>query len=302
MTNRFLIIAGTEKAGTTSLFQYLADSGLFWVSKKKETDYFRGSCGLSAAGYLEEFDRSIESAQLFLEASPGYLSDSQVAAQNIEELGLGTDVILIFMLRSPLQRLKSSFLFHKSRLYLRKDMGIDEYLELCFRYQEGHSPESVGLGEWYLRVLETGRYRDKLEPFLGHRFPIVKVFAFDDFRTDPKACVVDILRAVGVSTEFYDDYAFGSFNVTSNFRNPWVQGFALRVNSRFEHFFQRHPLLKKRLLSIYGFLNGAEKETVEISARNLERLKDFYFDDIQKLRKGGIISEKVASKWIKEFD
>lgn len=300
MTDKFLIIAGTEKAGTTSLFQYLLDSGFYFPSHKKETDYFRRETSCSEEEYRREFDTKNSRGCCFLEASPGYLADSSLVVENISSLDLGY-ILFVFLLRSPLGRLKSSFVFHKSRLYIDRNMTIDEYLDLCFRYEAGESAIDLGLDDWFLRVLDSGRYFKHLSDYMELKNKEIKIYSFEEFSRDPKSCIVSIQSTMGFPYDLYDDYDFYVSNVTSGHRSDFIQKYALLINHAFGKFFYRYPGLKRRLLHIYKSLNGAEKEVASINDFNMSRLFKFYSKDMVQLLNAGLISKEVFDTWNKEF-
>jgi hypothetical protein len=300
MINKFLIIAGTEKAGTTSLFQYLVDSGMYFPSFKKETDYLRKQDGISIDEYIEEFDASNHRGCCFLEASPGYLAESKIAVNNVLALGLQNE-LFVFLLRSPLSRLKSSFQFHKSRFYINESVSFDDYLELCFKYEEGVTPELLGLDEWFLKVPDSGLYYKHLEDYVDAGISNIFIFSFEEFSNFPGRCVSAINDKLGMPSSFYDDYNFGKSNVTAGYSKAWLQRLALLINKKLEGFFYKYPSVKRVLLRFYASINSAEKEKVVVSSVNLAKLFKFYEADVYALRDGGWISPAVATAWMDEF-
>lgn len=301
MNNKFLIIAGTEKSGTTSLYQYLCDSGLFTPSVKKETDYLRNSLDeTSLEGYINNFDVSSGSS-VYLESSPGYLADSRIVVENITKLGLKKSSF-IFLLRSPLSRLKSSFLFHKSRLYIPKNLSFKEYIEKCMKYDDGVEPADLGLREWCLRVPDAGLYYKHLLDFSNADINKLMVVPFEDFSHDPKKCINAIIESVGMQTDFFNNYDFRTSNVTKGFRFSFLQSFALRVNKKLEFFFYRYPTVKRNILPLYGLLNGAPKENVHINDELKAVLRNYYLNDLMSLESNKIVSKEIVRAWLNEFE
>jgi hypothetical protein len=297
---KYVLISGTEKSGTTSLYQYMVDSGFFNESIKKETDFFRDvNCEFNE--YEKEFRFNIERS-LFLEGSPGYLADSNIVADNIAEIQSYKDKFeLIFILRSPLERLKSSFLFHKSRLYLDKNMSFDKYISMCFEYENGKSATAIGLDEWFLRVLDSGLYSKHLDDFEKHEINMM-VFEFREFCVSPNEVVNKVFNKLGLDSSFYSEYNFEKSNVTSGHKNDFIQRAALVLNKRLESFFYSNPKVKKLLLSIYSRLNGAEKEKIDISLETRARLKEFYEQDIVALVDKALITDSQSKKWLDDFN
>jgi hypothetical protein len=279
VNHKYLIIAGSEKCGTTSVFQYLSDSGSFTVSKKKETDYFRKASDLSLAGYLQEFTEQ-QSDKIFLEASPGYLTDSRLAAKNMH--ATLKEYHLVFCLRNPLDRLKSSFLFHKSRLYIPKEMSFADYFDECLKYENGLKTSGT-ISEWCLRVPDAGKYYKHLCDFTYLNKDNITLVSFEAITTDPKSVVTTIQHKLGIDSSFYDTYDFNKSNVTAGHKNDTVQTLALGINKILENFWQKNPNIKKRLLRIYGKINGAPKEKIELSDSLKKKITDYYQDDLDAL-------------------
>lgn len=300
MNSKFLIIAGTEKAGTTSLFQYLTDAGIFNVSKKKETDYLRRPANeISRDDYVKEFSNKV-SGGVYLEGSPGYLADSKIVTKNILKLELQNECF-VFLLRSPLSRLKSSFIFHKSRLYLDKSMSFDEYIKLCMDYEAGNEP-AINIDSWFLRVPDSGLYFKHISDYVALNINNVFVCSFDDFTANPMTIIKKIMTKLSLPLDFYLDYKFERSNITKGFNNSYVQYVALKVNRLLEPIFFKTPGLKRVLLSLYQRLNGAPKERVILSRDTLATLRDFYKDDIRQLVRNGYIDQATADNWLLEFE
>src|SRR5690242_13037086 len=84
------IIAGTEKAGTTSVFTYLSAHPSVCGSIVKETDFFRdsytGDHPKDIAKYAHFFERCASNSPIVMEASPGYLGCGEQVAIRIHAL------------------------------------------------------------------------------------------------------------------------------------------------------------------------------------------------------------------------
>jgi hypothetical protein len=296
MKKQYLVIAGTEKAGTTSLYQYLMDSKLFNPSIKKETDYLRGG-EVSKLKYDEEF--IYENDLIKLEGSPGYLADSALVHQNIKKIGVDERVLLIFLLRSPLSRLKSSFLFHKSRLYLDKNLSFDDYITECKRFERDPSYASKSsIGEWFLRVPDSGLYFKHLSDFEGLD---LLVFTQKELLQRPNDVIDKIFGALSLDSSFFENYDFKKSNVTAGFKFVILQKIALFFNKKFESFFFAHPELKRKLLKIYFLINGGKKEVISMNESTREFLLSYYSGDIDMLLQNGVIDEHTYVEWIEEL-
>src|SRR6056297_1307982 len=134
--NKFLIIGGTTKAGTTSLFKYLSDHPEFCPARFKETRYFLNkNYQLQRTGkgddYLEnEYNKlfSCEDGLINLEATPDYLY-SENTASFIKNTLSGADVKVVFLLRNPVDRFISWFKFAKQDGKIETNAAIKDYFE-----------------------------------------------------------------------------------------------------------------------------------------------------------------------------
>src|SRR5699024_9381850 len=109
-TPNFLII-GAPKAGTTSLFQYLAKHQHIIPSQKKELLYFSVNQRMGLRGYLKNFPLKQEKMnKLTFEASPSYLFYPN-GLQRIKRLFPG--IKLVVLLRDPVNRAFSQWNFNQ---------------------------------------------------------------------------------------------------------------------------------------------------------------------------------------------
>ena len=93
------IIAGINKAGTTSLFRYLGDHSEVCVSTKKEIEFFntiQDHSNVAIDKYESYFSHCNEDIKIRLEASPSYLHGGGEVAHLIKSYL--DDVRLIFVL------------------------------------------------------------------------------------------------------------------------------------------------------------------------------------------------------------
>ena len=283
---RNVIIGGTEKSGTTSIFSYLSSHPEVSASGVKETDYFRraiSDIGSAREQYLEHFpDKNGE--RIFLEASPGYLGLSETVYPQIKKVL--SDVKHIFLLRHPVDRFVSSYKFHKSKYNLPENLAFSEYVNLCLDYHAGKiSIEESGIGKWFLDVLPAGLYSKNLSNvFDSFSRDDVKVYFFDELNESPKSVLMSISNFIGIDSGFYSDFTFEKKNVTFFAKNKFFHKFAMNINSYFEPFFLKFPNLKSTLLSLYKRLNAdSRKSSDEIDESSLLLLNKFYADDVNNL-------------------
>lgn len=279
---RYAIIAGTEKAGTTSAYHYLNAHPDVLGSIRKETDFFRSPGGSKFdydACFPEGGDHLVR-----MEASPGYLADSQVVAVELKRLL--PQARIAFILRDPVDRLLSSFRFHKSRLMIPVELQFEDYLDLCWRYERQEiSARQAGLSDWVLRVPEAGLYAKHLAIF-GDEFPRhqLMLLSFRRLTHDPQGVMKEICSWLGIDGHYFEAFDFNRSNVTFMPKSLTIQQLALWLNSRLEPFFLRQPRFKRSLLSVYKRFNSLPVESVEIPKTVRSQLVSYYSADTQRLR------------------
>lgn len=297
MKPSYLILAGTEKSGTTSVYQYLAAHPGVAASARKETDYFRSPPPHALADYEALFPDAAPGLTR-MEASPGYLAESHLAAPAVA--ALVSDAKLLFILRDPIDRLLSSFEFHKSRFFIPQAMSFDAYVDLCMRYERGEvGAAEAGLGDWFLRVPDAGRYAKHLQDyetrFAGGQ---LKVMTLDRLQRDARGFMRSVCDWAGLDASFYDGYDFVRANVTFSPRRAWLQRVGLWMNDALEPFFNRHPEVKQRLLAWYKRLNGKPAEKPRMAPATACLLLDYYRDDVDALLAGYGADVAEARGWL----
>ena len=288
---RHLIIAGSEKSGTTSVYHYLNAHPDVVGSYRKETDYFRREGALSLEGYSRVFPPA-QSKAMRMEASPGYLAESERVAPAIASLL--PDARLLFILRDPIERVLSSFQFHKSRLFIPEDMLFEDYVNLCLRYDKGEiDAQEAGIDDWFLQVLDAGRYASHLRDYLKY-YPLnqIKVLTFDRLQQSAHDFMCHVCAWTGLDDVFYDDFDFTRANVTFAPRYAWLQRIALLVNRIMEPFFNRYPLVKRKLTGTYKLLNARQVSRPAVSRSIVDKLANYYARDVEDLME--IFGEDVA--------
>jgi len=297
---KYLILAGTEKSGTTSVYQYLAAHPDVVASARKETDYFRSPPPHARAAYETLFPGAAPGL-LRMEASPGYLAESHLAAHAIATLI--PDAKLLFILRNPIDRLLSSFEFHKSRFLIPRELSFDAYVTLCMRFEHREiAPAEAGLGEWFLRVPDAGRYAKHLQDYEAHfSREQLKVMTLDRLQRDARNFMRAICKWAELDDDFYNGFDFVRANVTFSPRRAWLQRAGLRVNDALEPFFNRHPAAKQRLLRWYKRINGKPAEKPHMSPATTRLLLDYYGGDIDALIEHFAEDVAEARGWLAKY-
>jgi len=269
------IIAGVNKAGTTSLFVTLAEHPDIAPASVKETKYFlpaRWGEPLDARAVYETYWDHAGTAPVRLEATPAYFSGGRALVAKVREVCGAPKIVVV--LREPVSRLLSYFAFQQARLRIPETMTLDEYLAQADArsVDDFRDPDN----EVYFGA-RGGVYADYLPDWAGEFDSDLLVLFFDDLVARPDDTVARTLSFLGVGTDGLAAAGLSSENRTTGFRSSRFQRVALDVNDRFEPFFRRHHALKRRLRNTYFRLNGrplpvvvSEGERAALAARYAE--------------------------------
>jgi len=269
-----LVVIGVNKAGTTSLFDYLGRHPDIGLSDLKELRYFSpiryGEPLEPLASYAQHFDHCLD-ARYAVEATPSYFYGGRTVARTMRRTCGSIRVVL--SLREPADRCWSWFQFMKSRTRIPKDLDFESYLDRC---EQLHSAGVDGKYEnqpyWGLR---GSCYSDWLEGWMDEFGDDLRVVFFDDLVSDPRMVMNGLFDWLGLDPSEAQSDVLEQANKTEQYRNRTAQRTALAVNRRGERFFRRHPRLKRGLRSGYYAVNKASPEGTMAQASR-ERLDRFY--------------------------
>lgn len=274
-----LVIAGVPKAGTTSIFNYLAAHPGVCGSSVKETRYFASVNYGEPMAPLEEYEGYFEACpghSVVMEATPGYVQCGHPVAAEIDRRLPGARVLI--SLRDPVGRLISFYRFQKSTLQVDAKLGIEEYVERCRAF----SPEEFrqrGVFRW--TGLYGGLYGDHLPAWFEMFGERCEVIFFEELGEDPAAVTDRTLRWLDLIPEEREPLGSEVHNRTVMPRNAGLQRAGLFLNRRFEPFWHRHPELKRRLRSAYHSVNaGGQVDAVPDGMR--EQLRELYADSSRR--------------------
>lgn len=147
---------------------------------------------------LQEYEALFENAaseKAIGEISPRYIASKDTALSIADHL---PRVKLIAILRDPIERAYSSYLFH------RRDGRERRTFEAAIEEEESGTV-SDALRHGQRRYVGLGYYRRLLEPYYELFPERIAVFLFDDLRTDPLGLMRDLFGFLKVSPNFVPD-------------------------------------------------------------------------------------------------
>jgi hypothetical protein len=253
------IIAGVNKAGTTSLFVSLSTHPDVAPSSIKETRFFlpaRYGETLPPAAQWDGYFAHAGDRPVHLEATPSYFYGGVAVAEAMRTRLVDPHVLVV--LREPVSRAISFFTYQKIRLRFPADYPIADYLAAADALAP--SDFDVPENEKYM-AFRGGCYAD----FLPGWFDVlgtdrVRVVDFQRLVDDQVTTLRDTASWLELDPSRFPAEALSSENRTTGYRSKRFQRVALTGNDRLERVLRRHPDLKQRLRAFYYRLNGRPTE------------------------------------------
>ena len=247
----YLIVGGTTKAATTSLFAWLADHPAVSAARIKETRFFldldypldskhRFPDGLERyeTFFAPSDDRM---GRVRVEATPDYLHSSGCA----ERIARGLPgARVVFSLRDPLTRLWSWYRYARQTARLEEGAGFEDFLARQLPAGTSGAPQER-------RALEQGAYAGSLERFFeAFGRERVHVLFFEELVAAPLERMEALARFAGLDPAFYRDHRFPVQNPTRDVRSPALERGTMRLAYHARNLTYRVPLVQGALRAV----------------------------------------------------
>lgn len=264
MTLPTFIVIGPGKTGSTWLYKCLeAHPEIRLARNTKETFFFDKYYERGLAWY-EKFFAGFEGAHAIGEVSNTYFFSEAAPARIAKQL---PEVKLISVLRNPIDRLISSYLFK------RRHARTDEELEHIISDR--------------LRMVPRNFYDVHLERFL-RVFPRehLHVALYDDIKSDPTAMLRDIYAFIGVDPNFHPEvakekiFAAGKPRMTAVARA--LRPFTLWLRESDMHGLLTWAKLNSTVQTVL-YKPVTDSKRPQLSSETRERLRDIYRPHIERV-------------------
>lgn len=204
MTLPTFLVIGAQKAGTTSLYLYLKQHPQVFMSRLKEPDFFVAERGWGRGlEWYESLFRSADGIEAVGEASTAYsmYPRYQDVPRRISQVL--PDVRLIYLVRDPIERIRSDYLHHVYPPPRARSM----------------TPERRPIHEALVAdrsFIEASCYAMQIEQYLEH-FPRDRllVIASEDLKERRYATVRRVCAFVGVDQEWTSPVLGEEYNRTA---------------------------------------------------------------------------------------
>lgn len=269
--DRFALIIGAMKSGTTTLFEMLGQHPQIAAATVKEVGYFSNP-GKVARGfdwYCSHWDWDGSSHRVALEASPAY---TQFPARpgvpkRIAEAPVA-DFRFIYIMRNPLDQIESTV---RHTLYAGWGQPLDE-----------------GIPDW---MIETASYATQLDEYLKV-FPEEQflLLTLEEYSRSPLMTLRRVCEFLGVDVEFEFENVRSRYNTGELYEAPqfvarlikWptARSFAKRIFPRSLHHRIRSALgmlpTRNESLGRYELSDGEKAWVIEQLSEDLRRLETRY--------------------------
>jgi Sulfotransferase domain len=253
------IIAGVNKAGTTSLFVSLSTHPDVAPSSIKETRFFLPARYGQTLPPAEEWDAYFADAgdrPVHLEATPSYFYGAAAVAEAMRAQLIDPRALIV--LREPVSRALSFFNYQKIRLRFPADYPVTDYLAAADELTPADFQDPAN--EKYM-AFRGGCYADFLPGWLDvlgtdH----VRIVDFDQLVGNQVTTLHETATWLGLDPARFPADALSSENRTTGFKSQSFQRVALAGNDKLERLLRRHPDAKRKLRAFYYRLNGRPTE------------------------------------------
>ena len=297
---RYLIVGGTTKAATTSLFAYLADHPAICAATYKETRFFLSSdyplpSKYRYKGDIEEYNvlfSDSDETQLRMESTPDYLYCEEARERIATSLPYAK---LAFSLREPISRLISWYRFAKQIGKLPQTLNFDAYVESLF----ATANDDKKTEEQHLQTLQQGCYTIYLEHYFNRFGPErIHILFYEELAAQPADTMAKLCDFADIDPGFYTGYGFEVTNRTQQMRNSELHRKYRDFRFRLRQWTHNKPVIHTPLRTIrraieplYLRLNTQMGEKIQMSEETRYRLIDYYKPDVQAL--GELIGKPI---------
>jgi hypothetical protein len=265
MKDRLVVICGAPKAGTTSLYRYLAASDEISPSVVKELGIL-SSLNMDYSNYVRQFSGSDN----FLEATPGYIfSPDEVMANSIS---IARNVDLIFIVRNPVDLFFSFYRHRRNKTNsFSVDMSFSEFLrKIMSEDDQGFYSREAMID--CKRQLDAGMYGKWLKLYRENARDNINfhIVSFDYMARDPKNLCRDLLVGLGFNAGYIDEFNFEVENKNRVYKSIFLHKLVHVVIMKSEFILNKFPRARSVLRAMYSRLNSSsEEESMGIYEQNI---------------------------------
>lgn len=284
MIDNYVLIIGSIKSGTTSLFNYLAEHPEVCACQEKEPKFFSNpeifEQGLNFYQTLWSWDNSIH--KIALEASPNYTRVSHLdllnAAEKIAEVqaqGIAR-FKFIYLMRDPIERIESHY----------------THLE-AWQQEVRVKPLAEGIDR---EIVDVSKYAMQLEEYY-QRFDSADIMLldFEDLKQDPQATLQKVVQFLEIDPSYQFQELGKVYNDRRQRKKVRLPGWRKIRQTPIAYFIaSRIPPAIKRLFHLT--FSKQTKQQVKLSPEQQQYVIDQLQPDIEQLNQQYKFDTKRWSK------
>ena len=277
--NPNLFIAGVPKAGTTSLFRYLALHPEVHPSNPKEPGYFHPFKIKEMDTGLDAYNKCFSgySGQKYaMEATPGYFYGGSESANAINTFSPDSKVIIV--LRNPVDRLFSFYKYKKSLGHIDGNLNFTKYIEESKKISSDQPIRKENYDFW---AMIGGKYVSLLSEWHDVFGSRMRIYFFDDMVSDEPQFIEEICKWLELDFSQIGSKRTRVENKSMVYRSKGLQRVATSFDRMFSGVWYYLPWLKWPFSGIYNLLN-AKPHTETISDSLRSELTQYYQKDIDQ--------------------
>lgn len=266
-----LIIGGSPKCGTSSLFFWLKDHPDICASSIKETGFMLDSVfsfNKKANYFTHGLDKysslfpDYKGEKVVMEATPSYLVQEKIPFECLSKFENPPHIIFIF--RKPSSRIFSDYNFKKnSQKELDQTMTFPGFLETKSGIHSKRITKYADfLSVWYDKI---GRSN-------------VTVIILEELKKLPKEHLIELSKKLGIDEHFWETYNFDVKNQTVNISNVGVHKKVMKFSNLVPSFIK-----KSKIKNLYYKFNSRKVIQKEDYSNELLKLDEEFNPEVEKL-------------------
>ncbi|WP_431156535.1 sulfotransferase family protein [Winogradskyella poriferorum] len=286
--NTFII--GAQKAGTTSLYDWLGQHPLIDAPKEIKDYHFFSEDGIFSKGYehIESFYR-LRGSEIRLHSAVNYLYFDELCAKRIHDYN--PEANLIICLRNPVDRAISAYKYFVRTLRENRSFSDAIARELN---KELNSYQELSNNSY----VAHGMYSNQIDTYLSFfSRNQIKLIYFDDLIHEQKqeGVLRDLLDDLDIVSFFKFDFIH--LNASSTPRIKWLNLLMRnpQVTDIIKPFFSFRS--RKRMAKFIEQINISNKPIeIEITDKDIMYLRRVFEDELKKLKR--FSNHSSIQKWI----
>lgn len=294
LNDKFVIIAGVAKSGSTSLFEYLNAHSQVVGAYVKEPNYFLDPDVAPNRKYQSKWESKYLSTPIqdyynvfpAVQNKEDYRLDGSIRYWSVSST---SEIIharlpnakLIFIFRNPVDRFISMYRYQKQMHRIPSDITIEQYVQGI----DGHNQPKKD-------ILASSKYADRLRSY-WERFDHnnIILLGFSELKNNPQQLMQKVCKFLNIDDQVYENYHFVHHNETQAAKNMTLDRLQFNLIMPIYNKIERHPRLfnvvrainRRTWYPLYQYLNGKSDDKGEISNDVRDYLRDYYKDEARLL-------------------